>query len=238
LGAVLSQAFDRRLPIVEANSLRVLCRLYGQEGNVRTGAVRRWLWETAAGLLPRRRVGDFNQALMELGALVCTPTNPRCDRCPWTAFCHARHYGRQHAIPQAAPRPRLQLSAEVGVVAAREDEVFLVQRPEAGRWAHLWEFPHGPLGPDERPRAGARRLLAALTGLRARHLAPLTTVCHSIMRQRVRLECFLATQVSGSFRPGTYLQGRWVRIDQLTDYAVSSPQRKVAAMLQRGPWSA
>src|SRR5205814_2429587 len=73
LGAVLSQAFGRRLPIVEANSLRVLCRLYGEDGDPSNTAVRRRLWDRAETLLPKRRVGDFNQALMELGSLVCTP---------------------------------------------------------------------------------------------------------------------------------------------------------------------
>src|SRR2546421_8433267 len=78
LGAVLSQAFDRRLPILEANSQRVLCRLLGETEDPRRGAVRRRLWSAAETLLPDHRVGDFNQALMELGALVCTPTAPRC----------------------------------------------------------------------------------------------------------------------------------------------------------------
>src|SRR5262249_26065537 len=82
LGAVLSQAFDRRLPIVEANSLRVLCRLFGYAGDPRSGEGQRWLWETAETVLPAERVGDFNQALMGLGALGCTPAAPPCGRCP------------------------------------------------------------------------------------------------------------------------------------------------------------
>jgi A/G-specific adenine glycosylase len=76
-GAILSQAFDRRLPILEANSQRVLCRLFGRRDDPRRGPGRRWLWEVAEALLPVRRVGDFNQALMELGALLCTPAAPR-----------------------------------------------------------------------------------------------------------------------------------------------------------------
>ncbi|HEV2947866.1 MAG TPA: A/G-specific adenine glycosylase, partial [Gemmataceae bacterium] len=118
LGAVLSQAFDRRLPIVEANSRRVLCRLLGKNSGAaelgwpglslrspgvrsKTGASLRsapatrhdaesWLWKAAEELLPMRRVGDFNQALMELGALVCTPDEPRCDSCPFSGFCETK----------------------------------------------------------------------------------------------------------------------------------------------------
>ena len=80
LGAVLSQAFDRRLPIVEANSQRVLCRLFGQDGDASREPVKSWLWQTAGDLVPRQRAGDFNQAMMELGATVCTPETPRVWR--------------------------------------------------------------------------------------------------------------------------------------------------------------
>ncbi len=76
--AILSQAFDLRFPIVEANSQRVLCRLFGQTGHPKDGLVRKWLWTASEGLLPNRQVGDFNQALMELGAMVCTSSHPRC----------------------------------------------------------------------------------------------------------------------------------------------------------------
>src|SRR5437764_8126511 len=73
LGAVLSQAFDRKLPIVEANSLRVLTRLFGYRGDPREGVGKKWVWAAAEAVLPAKRAGDFNQALMELGALICTP---------------------------------------------------------------------------------------------------------------------------------------------------------------------
>src|SRR5437764_9937338 len=87
--AVLSQAFDRRLPILEANSQRVLCRLFGRTEDPRRGPLRRWLWRAAEEVLPRKRVGEFNQALMELGALVCTPQAPRCGGCPLRTKCRA-----------------------------------------------------------------------------------------------------------------------------------------------------
>src|SRR5918912_1533002 len=99
LGAVLSQAFDRRLPIVEANSLRVLCRLFGYRGDPREGAGKAWVWRAAEAVLPGSRPGDFNQALMELGALVCTPTAPECGECPLAANCVAVRDGLQDQIP-------------------------------------------------------------------------------------------------------------------------------------------
>ena len=99
LGAVLSQAFDRRLPIVEANSLRVLARLFGYRGDPRTGAGKTWVWASAEAVLPRKRVGDFNQGLMELGALVCTPTSPACRQCPLGAALRGKQAGASGGNP-------------------------------------------------------------------------------------------------------------------------------------------
>ena len=107
LGAVLSQAFDRRLPIVEANSLRVLCRLFGYAGDPRTSTGQKWLWEKAEEILPAKRVGDFNRALMELGTLVCTPTAPKCQTCPVVGECVAWAKGMQSTIPLKATRPAI-----------------------------------------------------------------------------------------------------------------------------------
>ena len=86
---MLSQAFGRRLPILEANSQRVLSRLFGRAEDPRRNPARRWLWQAAEELLPARRSGAFNQALMELGALVCTPAAPRCPDCPLASRCAA-----------------------------------------------------------------------------------------------------------------------------------------------------
>src|SRR5262249_9797496 len=116
LGAVLSQAFDRRLPVVEANSLRVLCRLFGETRDPVSGPVRKWLWATAAALVPTRRAGDFNQAMMELGALLCTPSQPRCDECPVSPHCVAFREQSQDRIPLKTVAPSTVDVREVAVV--------------------------------------------------------------------------------------------------------------------------
>src|SRR5438105_4669867 len=152
LGAVLSQAFDRHLPIVEANTRRVLCRLLGRKlsrpvpkhregeapaeprtSNARLGgslvppsnlahpSTERWLWQTAEALLPTRRAGDFNQALMELGALICTPAKPRCDDCPLKKGCVACRQGLQYEIPGQRPSPAEVAIQEVAVVVRRKN---------------------------------------------------------------------------------------------------------------------
>jgi A/G-specific adenine glycosylase len=231
-GAVLSQAYDRRLPILEANSLRVLCRLFGRTDDPRRGPAQRWLWQVAEDLLPAKQVGDFNQALMELGALVCTPTAPRCDDCPLAADCVARQLGRQDEIPVKAPPPAVTEVREAAVVMRRGHAVLLVQRPEAAsRWANLWEFPHGPLGDGESHEEAALRLARDLTGLEVALGPELLTLRHGVTRFRITMACFEAEWAGGEFRSDFYRQGLWVAPERLAAYPVSAPQRRLAKEL-------
>jgi A/G-specific adenine glycosylase len=227
-GAVLSQAFDRRLPIVEANSLRVLCRLFAYTGDPRPAAGQKWLWETAQSILPAKRVGDFNQALMELGALVCTPTEPKCDVCPAAAECAARAMGLQKEIPQKAARPAVTEVREVALAIRRGPRVLLAQRPpDANRWAGMWEFPHRELHTGETYEAAADRLLGPLTGLTADLGPELLTVRHGVTRFRITLVCLEAVYRGGRFRSEFYGRGKWLRPSELADYPVSVPQREL-----------
>lgn len=229
--AVLSQAFDRPLPILEANSRRVLCRLFGRTDDPRRGPAERWLWQVAEELLPPRQVGDFNQALMELGALVCAPTSPRCDACPLAADCVARKLGLQETIPAKPAAPAITEVREAAVVVYRGEQVLLVQRPETGRWASLWEFPHGPLTDTESPEQGAARLARELAGLEVALRSELMTIRHGVTRFRITLVCFEAEPTAGDFRSAFYRAGRWVAPAELSDYPVSAPQRRLAQSL-------
>jgi A/G-specific adenine glycosylase len=230
-GAVLSQAFDRRLPILEANSLRVLCRLIGLRQDPRSGQAQRRLWRAAEDLLPARAAGQFNQALMELGALVCTPRSPGCAACPLADYCAARILNLQEEIPAKPAPPATVAVREAAVVVRRRARVLLVQRPAQGRWAGMWEFPHGVLQDGEAHDQAAVRLLRELTGLEADLGDEVLTVKHSVTRFRITLVCFEAAHRLGAFRPGFYPRGEWVKPEQLAAYPVSTPQRKLAQRL-------
>jgi A/G-specific adenine glycosylase len=232
LAAVLSQAFDRRLPIVEANTTRVLCRLFAQAGDPKSAPVNAWLWETAADILPRKRVGDFNQALMELGALVCTPRKPDCMNCPLKNECLARREGIQDRIPRRPARPRIVEVREVCVVARHGGRVLLTRRPADGRWANMWEFPRVVLEGSETHDDASRRLLISL-GLKAEPGGELMTVRYAVTRFRMTMVCLETITRAKAFRPSYYVEGRWLRPAELSDYPVSSPQRKLAAAIQR-----
>ena len=233
MGAILSQAFDRRLPILEANSQRVLCRLFGRHGNPRRGPARRWLWEVAEALLPVRRVGAFNQALMELGALVCTSAAPRCGECPVSESCEAFRLGIQEKIPERpAAREPIEIQ-EAAVVVSHRRRILFVQRPQHGRWAGLWEFPHARLEAAESHQAAALRLLRQLTGIQAEIGSELLTLRHCVTHHHITLVCFEAQYQAGRFQSTFYRRGRWLKPADLPAFPVSAPQRRLAQLLTR-----
>jgi A/G-specific adenine glycosylase len=229
-GAILSQAYQQRLPILEANSQRVLCRLIGLRDDPRRGASRRLLWAVAEALLPVRAVGQFNQALMELGALVCKAA-PLCESCPVAKLCSARKLGIQREVPRAAVPPDAVRVKEVGVVLRRGSRILLVQRPAHGRWAGFWEFPHLQLRKRESCEDGAARLFGEILGIKAHLGSEVTTLRHSVTHHRITLVCFEASYRSGQFRASFYRRARWITPKQLADCALSAPQRRLANAL-------
>lgn len=234
LGAVLSQAFDRRMPIVEANSLRVLARWFGYTGDPRTGDGKRWVWQAAERVLPERRVGDFNQAMMELGATVCKPVAAKCDDCPVAKWCEARRLGKQSDIPPPATRLVPTPVREVGVAVRDGDRVLWCRRrPDAGRWQNLWELPHAEVRSGEPLKAAAVRTAQELTGLSVTAGPEVATVKHGVTRWSITLTVLEAQRVSGRFVPGEYAAGEWLNASEWGELPVSAPQRKLADILAK-----
>ncbi len=181
--------------------------------------------------MPQRAAGDFNQALMELGALVCTPATPRCAECPVARDCVANRLGRQDGIPLRSGKPEPVDVHESAVVVYRGERVLLVQRPTEGRWAGLWEFPHAELAPGEAHDSAAGRLVRELTGIDVEVGTELTTVRHGVTHHRITMVCFGAHRRAGRFRSAFYATGRWLRPAEIADYPVSAPQRRLARLL-------
>jgi A/G-specific adenine glycosylase len=228
--AVLSQAYDRRLPILETNSQRVLCRLFGIDRNPRDADVKKRLWQLAEELLPSKAAGDFNQAIMELGALVCTPTKPNCSRCPLRAHCQAWQQSRQDEIPSRAKSARVVAVQEVAVVIRKRGKLLLVQRSDEGRWARMWEFPHHPLEWMESHFAAAQRLLVEL-GITGEVRGEIATIRHSVTRFNIKMICLEVEHHQGTLCKAMYRNSAWVKPDDLHAYPLSTPQRKLAQRL-------
>lgn len=229
VNAVLSQAFDAPLPIIEANSRRVLARFFAYEQDPKSAAGERWLWQTAEALLPRSDSGRFNQAVMELGALVCTARAPRCGDCPLAPRCVAQARGLQERIPGSTPKQVEQVD-EVALVVRRGGEVLLAQRPAVGRWANMWEFPHFAMQNEESCAAAAARLARSL-GLSVRVGNEIALVKHSVTRFRISLHCFEAAYVRGELTTPLYVSRVWIEPPAIQSYPISSPQRRLAERL-------
>lgn len=143
-GAIASMAFGRREPLVDGNVARVLARVYEVDGDIKSSATTRQLWQLAAGLVPADAPGDFNQGLMELGATICTPSSPTCMECPLFDVCGARASGRQGELPvvrkrkKAAELPLLDVTA---VWVERRGKLMLARRRAEGLYGGLWELP-------------------------------------------------------------------------------------------------
>jgi A/G-specific adenine glycosylase len=220
-GAIASQAFDAREPVVDGNVRRVLTRLFGLGG--RSAADAR-LWALARELVDPAHPGDFNQALMELGAIVCTPVAPACARCPVARRCAARASGDPESFPAKRPRaPRTKVRVAVALVV-RRDRV-LLERPAHGNPLRgTWDLPAVPIARASDPAALLEAGLA-LRGIRARAEGPVARATHAILDRSLRLEVFLCRAL-GEPRPGDPSL-RWVRPDRLATIPVSSATQKV-----------
>jgi len=148
--AIASIAFGEPAAVLDGNVMRVLCRLTAEAGDIRAGAVKNRMRELAGALLDPRHPGDFNQALMELGATVCLPRNPLCPVCPCPEFCLARQQGRQHELPVKPDQIPVLREKKVLFVVRRGGRVLLWRRPgDSFRLAGFWELPE----PDQLPGA-------------------------------------------------------------------------------------
>lgn len=141
-GAVLSLAGGQRHPILDGNVKRILARCFAVAGRPNKASVLRRLWELAEYHTPAARVGQYNQAMMDLGATVCTRSAPRCGDCPLSASCVARQRGRQSDYPQPRPRKRLPVRRiHLLLLRSPAREILLERRPPSGVWGGLWSLP-------------------------------------------------------------------------------------------------
>ncbi len=186
-GAVLSIAYDRPLPALDGNAARVLSRLEALPASVRDAAGARRLWTRAAALVPPARPGDWNQALMELGATLCTPRAPRCPVCPVRRHCRALALGRVDRLPPVSPRRAGERVRLACALVTRRGRVLMTRR-EGPLLAGLWEPPSVEVR-QGRPEAALRRRLAAL-GVRARLVPTGTSIRHTITHRLIEAEAW------------------------------------------------
>lgn len=231
--AVLSIAFDRPHAVVDGNVKRVLARLRMIAAPANQSASRKIFQAEADRLLDARRPGDFNQALMELGALVCTPAAPNCAACPLIGCCCAHRSGAVGRYPRrVASRPVPEEEIAVGVVS-KGDRMLITRRAPQGLLGGLWEFPGGKLRTGERPEAACVREIKEEVNLDVVVEKPLAQVRHAYSHLRIRLHVFACRFAAGRVRLNGPVGHRWIRIAEIDRFAFPKANHRFIPLLKQ-----
>ena len=233
LGAIASIAFDMNVPALDGNIKRVYARLFDIAEPVDTSTGEKLLWDLAEKALPKKDAGDYNQALMDLGATICVPSNPRCLICPVMKICKARERGTQNERPVKAPKKDVPHYIHAAGVIVRRRRVLLAKRPSKGLLGGMWEFPNGRVegnpaeGLAEALRTGYNLRLRA-TRRSVRNIAPLGIVHHGYSHFHVSVYAFVCELASGVKAEDL----KWIPVNKLTEYPMGRIDRQIATMLQ------
>jgi A/G-specific adenine glycosylase len=248
-GAICSIAFNQPTPILDGNVIRVLSRLFGISGDPRKRRTNSKLWKLAEELVQqaarvrnhRPPCSHLNQALMELGALVCTPKKPQCDRCPVAKFCVALKQNRVGSLPTVSARKTTSSIHQVALVAEIRGKLLVRKRPAGVVNAHLWEFPNVQLGESSARNGAAKRQAngdrnnadslrqsaARAFRMKSSDLSPLTSIKHSITRYRIHLSVFRTAHAPP--KSAATAAGRWLTRTQLAKLPFTAAHGKVLA---------
>ncbi|MDO5483683.1 MAG: A/G-specific adenine glycosylase [Desulfovibrionaceae bacterium] len=238
-GAIASIAFGQRLPCIDANVERVIARVFDLDSPVKQEPAASRLRELALRLVPEGRAREHNQAMMELGALVCG-RKPRCSACPLAAFCLSLHLGIVHERPVPGKRSAITPIEAVTGLLWHQGRVFVQKRLPTGVWANLWEFPGGRLEAGESPEAAIAREFQEETGFDVRVTGKYTVIRHGYTTYRITLHCFALALERSAVENGSGSGGppppvltaatdwRWVTLQELDGLAMPAAHRKLA----------
>jgi A/G-specific adenine glycosylase len=230
-GAIMSIAFDQPVPVLDGNVKRVLSRLFVMQGNGVPSAHENRLWETSADLVPAKRPGDFNQAMMELGATVCLPKKPLCLVCPLQKRCEAQQQGVVEKFPAPKIRAQTKKIEVSAAVITRGGKVYIQQRLHGGLMGGLWEFPGGKRQQDETEEACLKREIKEELGVPVTIAKKLMTIKHSYTQFRVTLNVFWCPWKSGRIRATQCEQWKWVKYEDLNHYTFPAANVKIVNFL-------
>lgn len=232
-GAIVSIAYGKKAPILDGNVRRVLCRLFAIRKNPSLAPIQKKLWDISEGLVPGKDPRSFNQALMDLGAMVCTPKEPACPACCLRPLCLAYQKGIQKTLPVKAPaRKTPHYHVAVGVIW-RKGKILITQRPPDGLLGGLWEFPGGKLNDGEPPAKAVVREIWEELKIAVSAKEPIGIVHHAYSHFRITLHAFHCRYQSGAL--STSNPHRWVSPRKLNDYAFPGANRKIIAVLDESP---
>ena len=232
-GAIMSLAFNSHHPIVDANVERLFARLFNLAEPVKEKHTHALIWHKATELIPKGKARFFNQALMELGALVCLPRSPHCDACPIHDHCEAFAQGMVGERPVAGkPRKIIPITMVSGVLH-HQGKIYIQKRLADDVWPNLWEFPSGRMEVGETPEEALVREYEEETGFAVHELKKITTINHSFTRYRVTLHCYHCRLRGNATEPVLHAaqEYRWAAPHELDNFAFPAPHRRLIKRL-------
>jgi len=233
-GAILTFAFGQRHPILDGNVKRVLARLFDIHEDPAGNETQKRMWTLSEALLAEAEDPyAYNQAIMELGATVCTPQNPSCLLCPVRPHCDAAAAGTQNDLPIKAPKKAVpHYTIAVGVIW-HQGQVLIQRRPEKGLLGGLWEFPGGKQEPGEALEETARREIEEELGIEVQVRDKIITVPHAYTHFKITLHAFHCDYVSGTPEPKGCEAWQWVAPEALESFAFPTANKRVLAALKK-----
>jgi A/G-specific adenine glycosylase len=230
-GAILSIAFQKPSPVVDGNVTRVFSRFFGIRQDIALPKTQARLWHLAARLVPRKNPGDYNQALMELGATLCTPRAPDCPRCLLSRNCRAKRLGIQEHLPVKKRKPATpHFHIGTGVVW-HKGKILISQRPLKGLLGGLWEFPGGKQERGESLPETIRREIQEELGIIVDVGRKLVKVDHAYSHFKITLHAHDCIYRSGKVRAQGVMDWRWARPQELKKFAFPAANQPVIQKL-------
>jgi A/G-specific adenine glycosylase len=227
-GAILSIAYDKKMPAIDGNVLRVFSRLYAIDEDIGNAQTKHKIRRLVEQELPETGAGDFNQALMDLGAGVCIPRAPRCGICPLTEFCRAKQNGQVHSLPVKAKKKPAPIVTVVAGILTSGGQFLFRRRPAKGLLAGMWEFPACEVPQGENGPQSLQRFFAAEFDLEVAVMPERFQFRHIFSHRQWNIsfhDCELSGQSRGSAK------GSWMGRERWKDLSFAGPHRKVAELL-------
>ncbi|MBL7161094.1 MAG: A/G-specific adenine glycosylase [Anaerolineales bacterium] len=229
--AIASIVFGLNEAALDGNIRRVLACLFDVSEPLGSSEGERRLWDLAREHLPPGQAEEYNQALMELGATICTPRAPKCDLCPVSEICKARQLGVQAQRPVRKKKAGIPHHTVTAAVIHRNGHVLIAQRPEGGLLGGMWEFPGGKTEPGETLKACLKREICEELGVDIEVGEPLGIFQHAYTHFRITLHAFRSTLLAGEPQLLDHTDIYWARPSELSDYPMGKIDRQIADLL-------
>jgi len=221
-GAILSFAFNKDAAILDGNAKRVLSRLFTVSTSSEKRNTENTLWQISESLIPKGFSNPFNQALMDLGSIICTPRDPLCPECPLRSLCKGRRSGEPERFPLRIPKKKIPHVEAVCAVIWEKRRVLLNQRPPSGLLGGLWEFPNWKMEEKKRLRLRLRGYIEKKTGMNVEVKESIGTFRQTYSHFKLTLHVYHCHTINGKGK------GRWVSVKNLSLLPMSRIHRRIA----------